>query len=104
MQYYDRIDVSEGIDINKTRQCDIFHYLHFLNKGFKFQLCVHHRCHDLLMISMNLNNIYILNIKNDNYSCIIKEMSKSEAIKLFKTLVSVKKKRNIIKNKHHEQF
>ena len=29
MLYYDRIDVSKGIDINKTsvsKQCDILHY------------------------------------------------------------------------------
>ena len=29
MLYYDRIDVSEGIDINKTsesKKCDIFYY------------------------------------------------------------------------------
>ena len=29
MLYYDRIDVSEGIDINKasaSKECDIFHY------------------------------------------------------------------------------
>ena len=29
MLYYDRIDVSEGIDVNKTsasKQCDIYHY------------------------------------------------------------------------------
>ena len=32
MLYYDRIDVSEGIDINKTsasKVCDICHYLYF---------------------------------------------------------------------------
>ena len=40
MLYYDRTDVFERIDINKTsasRECDICHYLHFLNKDFKFQ-------------------------------------------------------------------
>ena len=29
MPYYDRIDVSEGIDVNKTsasKECDICHY------------------------------------------------------------------------------
>ena len=39
MLYYDRIDVSEGIDVNKTsksKQCNIFHYWSFLSKGFKF--------------------------------------------------------------------
>ena len=37
---YDRIDISEGIDINKTsesKECNICHYWHFLNKWFKFQ-------------------------------------------------------------------
>ena len=40
MLYYDRTDVSEGIDINKTstsKESDICHYRYFLNKGFKFQ-------------------------------------------------------------------
>ena len=32
MLYYDRIDVSEGIDVNKTnesKECDICHYWYF---------------------------------------------------------------------------
>ena len=36
---YDRVDVSEGIDVNKTRaskECDICHYWYFLNYSFKF--------------------------------------------------------------------
>ena len=65
MLYYDRIDVSEGIDINKTikwKKCDICHYWYFLNKGFKFQSYICNRCHDILMMSMNLD-IAILKIK-----------------------------------------
>ena len=37
MLYYDRIDLSEGIDVNKTsesKDCDICHYWYFLDKGF----------------------------------------------------------------------
>ena len=37
MLYYDRIGVSEGIDINKTcasKECVICHYWYFLDKGF----------------------------------------------------------------------
>ena len=40
MLYDNRIDVSEGIDVNKTseqKDCNICHYWYFLNKGFKFQ-------------------------------------------------------------------
>ena len=43
MLYYDRIDVSEGIDINKasvSKQCGICHYWYFLGKGFKFAICL----------------------------------------------------------------
>ena len=65
MLYYDRIDVSEGIHINKTikwKKCDICHYWYFLNKGFKFQSYICNRCHDILVMSMNLD-IAILKIK-----------------------------------------
>ena len=34
MLYYDKIDVSEGIDVNKTsasKECNICHYWYFLN-------------------------------------------------------------------------
>ena len=50
MLYCNRIDTFEGIDINKTKG---------LNKGFKFRAYVCNRCHDLLMMSMNLNDIAI---------------------------------------------
>ena len=40
MLYYDKTDVSEGTDVDKTsasKECDICHYWHFLNCSFKFQ-------------------------------------------------------------------
>ena len=86
MLYYDRTDnVSEGIDFIKTsepKECDICHYWYFLDKGFKFQPNVCNGYHDLLMMSMNLSDIAILNIKTADYRCIISRISKSEAIKL----------------------
>ena len=66
MLYFDRIDASEGLDVNKTsesKEFDICHYCYHLSKGFKFQPNVCNRYHDLLMIFMNLNDIAILNIK-----------------------------------------
>ena len=70
MLYFNRIDVSEGIDVNKTsesKECDVCHCWYFLNKGFKFQVNVCNGCHDLLVLSMNLTNIDILNIENSDY-------------------------------------
>ena len=39
MFYYNRIEFSEGIDVNKTselKECDICHYWYFLDKGLSF--------------------------------------------------------------------
>ena len=85
MLYYHIIDVSEGIDVNKTsalKECGICHYWYFLNYSFKFQPNVCNRCHDLLMMSINLSDIGILNIKGSDYHFIINLISKNEAIKL----------------------
>ena len=82
---YDRIDVSEWIGVNKTsgsEECDICNYWYFLNKAFKIQPNVCNRSHDLLMMSMNFSSIFISNIKNADYWCIVNGISNSEAIKL----------------------
>ena len=48
--------------------------------SFNQNVC--NRCHYLLMMSMNLSDIAILNIKGFDYLCIISLISKNEAIKL----------------------
>ena len=85
MLYFDRIDVSEGIDVNETRasrECNICHYWYFLNYSFKFQPNVCNRYHNLLMMSINLSNTANSNIKGSDYRCIINLISKNEAINL----------------------
>ena len=85
MLYYDKIDVSEGIDVNKTsasKECDVCHYWYFLNYSFKFQRNVCSRCHDLLMMSVNLSDIAISSIRGSDYRCIISLICKNEAINL----------------------
>ena len=85
MLYFDRIDVNVGIDVNKTnelKECDICHYWYFLKKKFKFQPNFCNRCHDSLMMSVNLSDIAILNIKSSNYRYIISGISKNEVTNL----------------------
>ena len=67
----------------------------FLNKGFKFQPNVCNRCHDLLMMSMNLSDIAILNIKSSDYRCIITLISKNEAINLMQNADLTEKSRTL---------
>ena len=80
MLYYDRIEVSEGTDVNKTsdsKESDICHYRYFLDKGCKIQRDVCNGCHNLLVMSMNFNGIAILNIKGSDYCCIISRINKN---------------------------
>ena len=82
MLYYDRIDFSEGIYVIKTsqsRKCGICHSRYFFDKGFKFRPDIYKGCHDVLMLFLN---IAILNIQYADYHCIIRQISKSEAINL----------------------
>ena len=90
MLYFDRIVVSEGIDVNKTsasKECDICRYWYFLDYSFKFQPNVCNRCHNLLMMSVNLSDINILNIKDSDYRCIISLISENEAINLMQNAI-----------------
>ena len=85
MLYHDRIDASGGIDINKTcvsKACDFCRCVYFLDKGFKFQKNVCNGGHDVLMMSINLSDITVTNIKSVDYRCIITRISKSETINL----------------------
>ena len=78
MLYYDRIVISERIDVNKTsksKECDINHYRYFSDKGFKFESNFYNVRHDLLKMLMNLSGIVILNIKGSDYHCIIRELA-----------------------------
>ena len=85
MLYFDKIDISEEIDVNKitaSKECDICHFCYFANYSFKFQPNVCNRFHDLLVMSMNLSDITILNIEGSDYCCIISLISKNGAINL----------------------
>ena len=85
MLYFDRIDVYEGIDVNTTsesKECSMCHYWLFLSKGFNFHPNVCNRCHDLLLMSMNLSNIAVLNITGFYYRCIICGIRKNKCINI----------------------
>ena len=77
-----RIDVSEGIDVNKTsasNECMLWHYWYF-NVGFKIEPHVCHKCHDVLMTAYELKNIALLNVKWTDFRCILWGISRDEAV------------------------
>ena len=51
MLEYVRIDILEGIDVNKTnasKEFDIFHYCYFLDKDFQYEPNLCNGCDELI--------------------------------------------------------
>ena len=84
MLQYEKIDASEGIDVNKTsasKECKLCHYWFFKDVGFKFEEHVCNRCHDLLTMPYYLKNIAILSAKGATFRFLLMGISKNEALK-----------------------
>ena len=80
MLQYQKIDISEGIDVNKTnasKECEVCHYWFFKDIGFKFEEHVSNKCYDLLTIAYSLKDIAILNAKGNTFRRILMGISKN---------------------------
>ena len=67
---YNRSNISEGIDVNKTntsREFDICHYWYFKDIGFKYEPYIFNRCHDLMQKAMSFNDFAIVYVKGSAY-------------------------------------
>ena len=85
MLQYEKIDVSEGIDLNKSdksKECMICCYWYFKDICYKCEPDVYNGCHDLSMVVYDLKNFMILNIKGVDYRYYVFNMSKSDTINL----------------------
>ena len=85
MLEYDRIDWSEGIDVNKTnlsKKCDICHYWYFKDIGFKYGPYLCNGCHDLMQKAINFNYVAIVYIKVNAYRIHFRYISKDDAINI----------------------
>ena len=85
MLEYDRMDISEEIDVNKTnlsKECDIFHYLYFKDIGFKYEPYLCNGCHDLMLKAMIFNNVAVAYVKGNAYRIHFWYMSKDDAINI----------------------
>ena len=80
MLQYDRINISEGIDIKKTnasKECKICHYWYF---KYEPHLC--NGCHGLMQKAVSFNNIAIVYVRGSAYRFHFWYMSKDDAIKI----------------------
>ena len=85
MLEYDRIDISEGIDVNKThlsKERDMCHYWYIKDIGFKYERYLCNGCHDLMQKAMSFDNIAIADVKGSAYRIHFWYMSKDDAINI----------------------
>ena len=62
----DRIDISEGIDVdetNKSKECMLCHCCYFLHKNFSYGSYLCDGCYNILQKSNNFKNIAIVHVK-----------------------------------------
>ena len=91
MLEYDRINISEGIDINKgeetSRECILCKFYYFLDKKFKYGPYLCDGCYDMFMKTVSTQILTIIN-HNGNYYCVIFAfISKKDAYNLIKNAV-----------------
>ena len=87
MLEYDRIDISEGIDTNKTnasKEWDLCHYWCFLDKNINYEPYLCNGCHDLMQKAISFNDVTIVSIKGNDYRIHFWYMSKDDAINIMK--------------------
>ena len=69
MLEYDRIEVSEVIDVNKTNElhtCIIWDY-YFFKINFRFQPKLYDGYHDLIQKAMGLNYVAVVSVKENGH-------------------------------------
>ena len=85
MLVYERIDISDGIDVNKSyesKECTLCHYWYFLDKSFSYEPYLCDGCYNMTQKCNKLENIAIIRIKETVYRICFLFMSKCEARKL----------------------
>ena len=92
---YDRINVSEGNNVNKSSgliKSVICHYWYFLDVNLKFQWEVRNGCHGLMQKTMNLNDFVTGTVKGNDYRIFL-YMNNDEAIHLSRNFDLTEKNR-----------
>ena len=100
MLKYDRIDISEGIDIKKcketSRKCNLCKFYYFLDKNFNYRPYFCNGCYDMSLKALSIKNLAIINHNGNHYRVNFAFISKKDVYNLIKNATIIDKKRNII--------
>ena len=96
MLEYNRIDISEDIDVNKnksiSRKCGLCKFYYILDKNFKYGPYLCDGCYDMSMKANSMQNEAIAYHGDNVYRVIFVFMSKKDAFNLIKNAVIIDKK------------
>ena len=91
MLEYDRINISEGININKcektSRKYSLCKFYYFLDKNFKYGPYLCDGCCDMFMKTVSTQNLTIINLNGNYYRVIFAFMNKKDASNLIKNAI-----------------
>ena len=87
----DKINISEGIDINKcgetSREYSFCKFYYFLDKNFKYGPYLCDGCYDMFMKTVSMQNLIIINHNRNYYRVTFAFMTKKDAYNLIKNAV-----------------
>ena len=95
MLEYERIDISDRIDVNmsdNSKECMLCHYWCFLDKNFSYGPYLCDGCYNIVQKCNKLKNIAIVHVQKSAYRIYFLYMSKHEAKKLMTNSNLINKK------------
>ena len=99
MLEYDRIDLSEGIDIKKfketSRECGLCKFYYFLDKNFNYGPYLYNGCHDMSLKATSMQNLAIIKHNGNHYRVNFAFICKKDAYNLIKNAAIIDKKETL---------
>ena len=96
MLEYDRIDISEGIDIKKyketSKEYSLCKFYYFLVKNFSHGPYLCDGCYDMSRKAISIKNLGIINHNGNHYRVNFAFISKKDAYNLIKNAVIMDEK------------
>ena len=96
MLEYNRIDISEGIDIKKcketSRESSLCKFYYFLDKNFNYGPYLCNGCDDVSLKAVSMKNLAIVNHNGNHYCVNFAFMSKKDAYNLINNATIIDKK------------
>ena len=96
MLEYDKINISEGIDINKCEEisarCSLCNFYCFLDKNFSYGPFLCNGCCDMSLKAVSMQNLTIINHNGNHYGVNFAFIIKKYAYNLIENATIIDKK------------